>query len=96
MVYVLNESSRSSGIFDTEFVQNLLGEFWEKYHKKLFWNMFIPFVLYMIFAISFMYVCLYRVAYSFDKPWYCDDWVMWTLGIVTSIFWTHELYLEII
>ena len=58
--------------------------------------MFIPFVIYMISAIEFLYVSLYRAAHPYDEYWYIDEWVVWASGIITLILWVSELYLEII
>lgn len=96
LVRILNESQNNTIIFDTEFVDNLLSEFWEKYWTKLFYQMFLPFVGYMLSAITFMYVSLFRSAYVYDDAWYTKAWVVWTLGIVTFVFWIQECYLEFI
>ena len=43
--------------------------------------MFIPFVIYMISAIEFLYVSLYRAAHPYDEYWYIDDWVVWGVEV---------------
>lgn len=58
--------------------------------------MFVPFNIYILSAISFMYVSLYRMSSPFHDPWYSQDWVLWTLGAITFVLWLQQLYLEFI
>lgn len=62
LMHIRNESQKNTIIFDIEFVDNMLSEFWEKDYDKLFNKMFLPFGGYMLIVITFMYVSLSPLA----------------------------------
>lgn len=60
LVQILNDSQQNNEIFATDFVCILLGQYWTKYQKRLFFRLFIPFQIYLFFSIMFIYICLYN------------------------------------
>ena len=91
LVVILNKSDRKE-IFATKFVGFLLEQFWEYYKRKLVIRMFLPFCLYAICSISFMYFSTKRIVEGEDNA-YAEELYL-IAAIVTSILWAYHMFLD--
>ena len=81
-VKVITKLNSTNLLYDTEFVSNLLEEFWSDLQKTLFFFYFIPFVIFGILGVLFLTANLRLRSEPKEAP---DEIAIWIYGILTSL-----------
>lgn len=103
LVEILNVTNKQE-VLATEFVKNLSQQFWKQYKIRLICQMFVPFSLYGVLSIAFMYLKLKDALVSDQE----DDEgegggegedmhpvEIRVLSYIVVLFWIYQVFLEV-
>lgn len=91
---VLLKRSQNKRIFQTEFLQQLVQEFWDDYFYRILNRNFLPWILYMICTLYFFATQLGVRNNHEDEKEAADIAYTYSIGALTIILLIYQLVIE--
>lgn len=90
----LLKRSQNKRIFQTEFLQQLVQEFWDESFYKILYRIFMPWLLYMICALYFFATQLGVLSHDEEEHEVVDTVYAYSIGCLTIILLIYQVVIE--
>lgn len=90
---IINETGNLK-IFESDFINAMLEEYWSKVYNKLFWRVFIPHIIYMVLIHVYLMTVLDHF-FRYERQ--LDPWInvkRYIFGVLALYSWAYQLYIE--